>query len=166
MMDQSIKNFPKQFLFNPEIQNTEKLARARRFVVLGMGGSSLAAEILKMARPDIDIILHRDYDLPEIDFKDALVIVSSFSGNTEETISGFEQARRENLPVAVISVGGKLIDSARESGIPFIQLPNDGIQPRMGLGYQIRALFKLIGLEKELLETGRLAGSFDSSLSA
>ena len=165
-MEEAIKNFPKQFSFNPEIQNAEKLARAGRFVVLGVGGSSLAAEILKMARPDIDIILHRDYDLPEIDFKDALVIVSSFSGNTEETISGFEQARRENLPVAVISVGGKLIDSARESGIPFIQLPNDGIQPRMGLGYQIRALFKLIGLEKELLETGRLAGSFDSSLSA
>ena len=77
MMDQSIKNFPKQFLFNPEIQNAEKLARAGRFVVLGMGGSSLAAEILKIARPDTDIIIHRDYDLPKINFKDALVIVSS-----------------------------------------------------------------------------------------
>jgi len=166
MMDQSIKNFPKQFLFNPEIQNTEKLARARRFVVLGMGGSSLAAEILKMARPDIDIILHRDYDLPQADFKDTLVIASSYSGNTEETISGFERARRENLAIAVISVGGELIELARGNNIPFIQLPSDGIQPRMGLGYQIRALFKLMGLDDELLETGRLAGSLDVAVAA
>ena len=166
MMDQSIKNFPKQFLFNPEIQNANKLARLSRFVVLGMGGSSLAAELLKMARPGADIIFHCDYDLPEIDLKDTLVIASSYSGNTEETISGFEQARRKNLPVAVISVGGKLIELARESGIPFIQLPNDGIQPRMGLGYQIRALFKLMKLDEELLETGRLADSLDVAVAA
>src|SRR3989338_9242699 len=160
-MEQSIKNFPKQFLFNPEIQNAEKLALARRFVVLGMGGSSLAAEILKMARPGADIIFHRDYDLPEVDFKDTLVIASSYSGNTEETISGFERARRGNFLIAVISVGGKLIELARGNNIPFIQLPSDGIQPQMGLGYQIRALFKLIMLDDELLETGRLAGSLD-----
>ena len=166
MMDQSIKNFPKQFLFNPEIQNANKLARLSRFIVLGMGGSSLAAELLKMARPGVDIIFHRDYDLPEIDLKNTLVIASSYSGNTEETISGFEQARRKNLPVAVISVGGKLIELARESGIPFIQLPNDGIQPRMGLGYQIRALFKLMKLDEELLETGRLANSLDVAAAA
>ena len=166
MMEQSIKNFPKQFLFNPEIQNAEKLALARRFVVLGMGGSSLAAEILKMARPGADIIFHRDYDLPEVDFKDTLVIASSYSGNTEETISGFERARRGNLPIAVISVGGKLIELARGNNIPFIQLPSDGIQPRMGLGYQIRALFKLMGLDDELLETGRLAGSLDVAAAA
>ena len=166
MMEEAIKNFPKQFLFNPEIQNTEKLARARRFVVLGMGGSSLAAELLKMARPGADIIFHCDYDLPEIDLKDTLVIASSYSGNTEETISGFKQARRDNLPVAVISVGGELIKSARENSIPFIQLPNDGIQPRMGLGYQIRALFKLMKLDEELLETGRLADSLDVAAAA
>ena len=75
-MEESIKSFPKQFLFNPEIQNAEKLVRASRFIVLGMGGSSLAAEILKMARPDIDIILHRDYDLPEINFEETITKAS------------------------------------------------------------------------------------------
>lgn len=147
MMYEAIQNFPHQLKFLPEIEHKEKLGRSGRFVVLGMGGSNLAPGLLKAWKPELDIVSHRDYGLPHIadDAEEkTLVIASSHSGNTEETIDGFEEAGRCGIPRAAISVGGKLRDMARQSGVPFVQFPDLQIQPRSALGLSIRAILYLI----------------------
>ena len=92
MMREAIKNFSQQFDFTPVVENEAQLKRSGKFVVAGMGGSHLAAGLLKVWNPYLDIVIHREYGLPAIEEKDLqsrLCIASSYSGNTEEVIDFF-----------------------------------------------------------------------------
>jgi len=147
----SILNFPTQFDYTPEIVNGNKLKKAKKFVVVGMGGSHLAADLLKILNPSIDLVVHKNYGLPILsDLKDRLIILSSYSGNTEEVIDAFNQARRMKLKMVVIALGGKLLELAEANNITYIQLPAMSLQPRMALGLSLVALLKAIG-DKNLL---------------
>ena len=90
-MEDSIINFNKQFDYDPVIRNSEKLKKKyEHYVLCGMGGSHLAAGIIKMQKPGVELYVHRDYELPPFsdDFlKNSLLIASSHSGNTEEVLS-------------------------------------------------------------------------------
>ena len=159
MMYDAIKNFPAQFSFVPEIENKERLGVYERFVVLGMGGSNLAPGLLKIWKPELDVVSHRDYGLPHLSdgaWARTLVIASSYSGNTEETIDGFEEAGRRGLARAALAVGGRLRDLARAAGAPFIQFPDTGIQPRSAIGLSIRGLLALMREDAGLIETQNL----------
>ena len=164
-MYEAIKNFNKQFLYEPEIVNEEKLVKKSSFIVVGMGGSALASLLLKTWKTKIDIIIHRDYGLPEFleNFKDKLIILSSYSGNTEETINAFNLAKEQNLNIAVISTGGKLLSLAKENNVPYIQLPDMKIQPRLALGLSLKAFLKFMGEEEELKKIGVLATTLNPS---
>lgn len=154
MMDQAILDFAKQFAYEPHIQNAVELKRADRYIITGMGGSHLAGGLLKTRKPELDLIIHSDYGLPSVAHtQNSLIIASSYSGNTEETLDAFEMACKEDMPVVAISTGGKLIDRAKEYGAPYIQLPDTGIQPRSALGFSIMALCCVMHeyeLQKEL----------------
>lgn len=155
MMREAIEKFAGQFSFNPEIQNKKALARCKRFVVLGMGGSALAAELVKAWNPALPIIIHRSYGLPAMlpsDAKETLVIACSYSGNTEEVVDGYEAAKKAQLPIAVIAVGGKLLELAQKDGVPCIVLPNLYVQPRMALGLSLKALCTMIGGMSQALD--------------
>lgn len=159
-MYESIKNFNQQFSYEPEIVNRENLVKKTSFVVVGMGGSAHAAELLKICKPELDIIVRRDYGLPEIpaeELKNKLIILSSYSGNTEETINAFKEAKEKNLAMAAISVGGELLALAIENEIPYIQLPSTGIQPRMAIGFSVKAFLKFLVQEDELKNISALA---------
>lgn len=115
-------------------------------VVAGMGGSALAALIVKDwlgSRLAIPIEVVRTYDLPGYVNDHTLVIASSYSGNTEETLSCLQQARDRSAQVAIIASGGKLIDVAKHQSIAHVVLPG-GVQPRMGVLYNLRALVALL----------------------
>lgn len=143
-----------------------KLPSFKKLIVVGMGGSGLVGGLLKIFRPDLDIIVHRDYGLPAIsgkELKERLVILNSYSGNTEEVINAFEKIEKKRLPAVAVSTGGKLLDLAKKHSLPFIQLPEAGLQPRMALGYQIKALLKIIGDEKGLNEAAKLANLLNPS---
>jgi len=158
-MSDAIKNFPKQFKYNPKIENQSKLKRKKKVVILGMGGSHLAADLIVGMNPKYEIKVHSDYGLPNIDGKElqkSLIIASSYSGNTEEVIDGLNKALAQNLNVAVMATGGKLIEIAKEKGLAYIEMPNEGIQPRSALGYGLRALLKLIGMREEFKQAGEL----------
>lgn len=173
MMSDAIKNFHKQFKFKPKIlqgspsTSSGTIARMRRYkmyVVCGMGGSHLAGDLLQVAYPEIDIVIHPNYGLPNLSeprWKRALVIASSYSGNTEETISAYDKARQRGLPVISIAVGGKLIELAQKNNTPYIQLPNTGIQPRLALGLSIRAMMKAMKLRDGLKQISELAKTLD-----
>lgn len=163
-MYDAIKNFPKQFEYEPVVENAEYLKKYTKFAVLGMGGSHLAADLIKAWNPFFDIIVHSDYGLPEMRrevLEKTLIIASSYSGNTEETLDGFVQAREAGFPIAAISVGGKLLELAKEANTPYVQMPDTGIQPRSALGFSIKGLFKIIGEEKALGELKTLTGTLD-----
>lgn len=161
-MRETIKNFPKQFEWEPNLE--AKLPSFKKLIIIGIGGSGLVGGLLKAAKPDLDIAIHRDYGLPAMpDLKERFIILNSYSGNTEEVLDAFNKAQEMNLPMAAISVGGKLLELAKKYSIPFIQLPDAGLQPRMALGHQIKALLKVIGDENSLKKASELANSLNAS---
>lgn len=163
-MEQAIRNFSRQFEFEPVIENEGAFRRAKRMIVCGMGGSNLATGLLAMAHPREDIRAHRDYGLPLLpngDLEASFIVASSYSGNTDEALQAFEMAHKRGLALAVVSTGGALIERAEKASVPFIRIPSTGIQPRSALGFQIRALLKLFGDEEGLKETKKLSTRLD-----
>jgi len=165
MITDAIKNFPKQFEYEPEVVNSEKIGEFESAVIGGMGGSGLVVGILRALKIDLDVVAHHEYGLPtflEHDKEKRLFVAISYSGNTEETLDFFEEAVRKNLKVAVISTGGKLLEIAEKRSIPYIKLPDTGIEPRMALGFMVRAILKLLGEDELFDETGKLSESLNS----
>lgn len=159
-MYNSIVNFHHQFGFKPVINNKHFFRRTKKFIVTGMGGSQLAAELISTLDSKIDFIIHKDYGLPGLpdkELKQRLVIASSYSGNTEETLDSFETARKKKLPLIAISTGGKFLKLAKKYQFPYIQLPDTGIQPRSALGFSFMAILKALGQGKLLYEAHALS---------
>lgn len=164
-MEEAIRNFPKQFLYEPVIENGGLLHGASHFILCGMGGSAIAPGILRMIAPEIQISVHRDYGLPGglcANPAQHTVIASSYSGNTEETLSAFDEALARGFQTVAMGKGGKLIERAKERGTPYVILPDTGIQPRSALGFSVRALLAIAGARARLTETRALA-SLDAS---
>ncbi|OWK26960.1 MAG: hypothetical protein US76_01900 [Parcubacteria group bacterium GW2011_GWA2_38_13b] len=166
-MYESIKNFNKQFEYEPEISGKINLKKFKQFIVCGMGGSHLAVDILMSYDPALDLVIHNDYGLPFIakeDIKKTLMIFSSYSGNTEEVVDSFQAAIKKKLPATAISIGGKLLELAKKHRVPYIQMPDTKIQPRMALGFSLRALLKIIGQIKALKESAILVHSLNPAI--
>lgn len=162
MLEKSIRDFPKQFEFEPKIENRKNLVRHKKILICGMGGSQLPTGVLKAAYPHLDIIDWHSYDLPLLgDLKERLIIAVSYSGGTEETISSFNAARKARLPVAAVAIGGALIALAEEHKASYVRIPNTGIQPRMGTGFMLRAVMALMGDRNGLKATGELAKTLE-----
>lgn len=137
-----------QARFSVHVENPEHDGREiTKVVVAGMGGSALAALLAKTWLKNemtIPFEVVRGYDLPQYVDYNTLVIASSYSGNTEETLSCLTQARQKNAQIAIIASGGKLHEEAVKSQIANVVLPG-GIQPRMAQIYGLRALVALLG---------------------
>jgi glucose/mannose-6-phosphate isomerase len=163
-MLEDLKNFADQFVWAPKIINKKNYKPAKKIIVLGMGGSNHATELLQ-AQTDLNIIAHRNYGLPKLsdkELKEFLIIADSYSGNTEEVIDGLKVALNKKLNILVIATGGKLIKLAKTKNLAYIQIPGQGGQPRLGLGWQTRALLKAVNLTQNLKETEVLAKSLKS----
>ncbi len=160
MFSDAIKNFPKQLAFEAKIENEDKLQQVSRFIVSGMGGSHLAADLIKVWNPYMPCIVHSNYGLPALshsELEQSLIVASSYSGNTEEAIDSFQEAIGQNLQIAAIATGGELLKRAQDSKVPFIKLPDTGIQPRSAAGFGIIALLKLMREERSLQELKELS---------
>jgi glucose/mannose-6-phosphate isomerase len=147
-MKDSILDFAKQFSYKPEVQNKENIKENyNNYILAGMGGSHLAAGILHAHTPGINLYIHRDYGIPSYseEFnKESLFIASSYSGNTEEVLDLADEAYSKGYDILVITTGGKLLEFAKENNLAFIQLPDDGIQPRLAIGYSTMALTSIV----------------------
>jgi glucose/mannose-6-phosphate isomerase len=108
-------------------------------VVCGMGGSAIGADLagaVLTGRARRPLRTIRDYALePWVD-EDTLVVCASYSGNTEETLSCYEQAKARGVPLVAITTGGELEICARTDGVPVIYLPA-GMQPRASVVYML-----------------------------
>jgi glucose/mannose-6-phosphate isomerase len=109
----------------------------RVVVVAGMGGSAAGGDLLAACAADtvdVPILVHRGYGLPALAGPDALVIVSSYSGDTEEALSAFDAAVARRVPVVALTAGGALAQRAAAARRPRVTLPAR-LMPRMALGY-------------------------------
>lgn len=118
--------------------------KIENIVFAGMGGSALAA-LLSTTWPSYDLPFEivRNYDIPAYVGPNTLFIASSYSGNTEETLSAIEKVQAQKAQIAVITSGGKLAEIAKQESYPVLQLPN-GMQPRFAALYSLKALLTLL----------------------
>ncbi|HMS97127.1 MAG TPA: bifunctional phosphoglucose/phosphomannose isomerase [Saprospiraceae bacterium] len=154
MMDQLIERFPAQLTEALEIgENATIKAHTQeinKVYVAGMGGSGIGANFVAefiVGECKLPYIIGKGYDSPAFVDKNTLYIASSYSGNTEETLSALAQVADSGAKIVCISGGGKLIALAKERGYDYIQMPGDWPSPRACLGYslvqQLYVLYKL-----------------------
>jgi glucose/mannose-6-phosphate isomerase len=142
-------------------EQTEKITfpsnypNVKNIIVSGMGGSALGSLIIKRLFKDelvIPLEVYTHYHLPGYVSSDSLVLLSSYSGDTEETIAAAEQAVKVNAKVVVITSGGKLRDLAATHRWPIYLIDakyNPSNQPRMAIGYAVfgqLSMFAKMGL--------------------
>ena len=151
-MFNEIKNFPIQV--SDAINDTKDLSlnldKIHRIVIMGMGGSAIAGSIMKDISPHLEIIVERNYFPNAIIDEHTLLIISSYSGNTEETLSYYRHASSFTKNIFGITSGGELLESLKKDNHDFHILPK-GYPPRSILGYTLAVLVKLLD-EDELLE--------------
>jgi glucose/mannose-6-phosphate isomerase len=128
-----------------------------KVVVLGMGGSAIAGDIWRMLlqrESGIPVFNVRQYDLPPFVDERTLVIASSYSGNTEETLSAFEQALATGAKTFAITSGGKLLTTVRTNGVPAFTYEFSG-EPRAALGWGLMPLLALSQRQGWMPDVGR-----------
>jgi glucose/mannose-6-phosphate isomerase len=111
--------------------------RVEHVVVLGMGGSGVAGDVLAaIAGPflPVPVVVSKGYELPAFVGEGSLVFAVSFSGNTEETVEAASAAAVEGASVVAVTQGGELGRLARSWGAPVVDVPDTIPQPRAGLG--------------------------------
>jgi len=136
-----------QASFVPELENAAHDGREiTSVIVAGMGGSALAANVAKTLLErtfEIPFEVVEGYDLPAYASSETLVITSSHSGNTEETVSCLEQAIERGCQIAATATGGQLEAIARQHDIMFASMPT-GTQPRMAMIYNLKAILRIL----------------------
>jgi len=123
--------------------------RIEHIVVLGMGGSGLAGDVLAAAAGPflpVPVIVSKGYELPAFVGESSLVFAVSFSGNTEETVEAASAAAVEGARLVVVTAGGELARLGESWGVPVIGVPSEIPMPRCGVGAM--AIPPLIVLEE------------------
>ncbi|MCE1190480.1 MAG: bifunctional phosphoglucose/phosphomannose isomerase [Ignavibacteria bacterium] len=114
-------------------------------IVSGLGGSAISGNLVLNFLKDelrLPMMVNRNYQLPKYAGADTLLIASSYSGNTEETISALKQGLAAGCGIVCLSTGGTVKEIAAQNGLPFVQL-QPGFQPRYALGNSFFALVKV-----------------------
>lgn len=120
----------------------------QNIAILGLGGSAFGGELVKNYTEkilSIPITIIRDYTIPSFIHENSLVIASSYSGNTEETLSALNECIQSKAFIVCITSGGKLLEIAQKNHYPYIQLPT-GYPPRTAAGFSF--LSKIFILHK------------------
>lgn len=144
MMNKLIEEFPHQLLkalkIGEQVQLRKHTAPIHHILVIGMGGSGIGANFVADFTKDsrmIPMLISKGYETPPFIAENSLVICSSYSGNTEETLTGLSYALSKGAKIVCISSAGRLINLAKEEGLDYIQMPNSEAPPRACLGYSL-----------------------------
>lgn len=137
-----------QFQKKLRVENPQEApSGVSRIIICGMGGSGVVGDILghfeNIWNLPLPVSFHKSYGIPNT--RNALFIFVSFSGNTEETLSGFAAARmKKDTIFGVVTGGGKLQKEAEKIKAPHILLPQNSLTPRDGIGYNTYAVLTLL----------------------
>lgn len=152
-------SFPLQFKVSEELAKNANILFSKRdlnkVVFAGLGGSAIGADLVRSYlyyESKIPISVAREYDLPNCVDSSTLVFISSYSGNTEETLSAYHQAQEKRANIIVVSSGGALKEAANKDKVTFIEIPKN-LPPRCALGYLSitpLSILSRLGLIKEV----------------
>ena len=136
--------------FSEQCREAVKLSRGANvkgkfdsICVCGMGGSGIGGDLLKSLVSKLPVYAVHDYILPAYVDRKSLVVIVSYSGNTEETLSCFKQAKKRKCKILSITSGGKLAESDKKA----IIIPS-GIQPRNAIGYLFLSMVAVLSKAK------------------
>lgn len=154
---QMLLDSPDQFKVGFEIAKDIRIdGDFQAIEISGMGGSALPGNLLRIYLSDLfkkntnarrlEVFQNRFYSLPHEAFKNCLNFISSYSGNTEETIESFQEALDHKLPCIGLSSGGRIEEMCHEHNIPHIKMPVpfENFQPRLGTGYFFGAVIQTL----------------------
>jgi glucose/mannose-6-phosphate isomerase len=163
MMNVFIQEFGKQLKTAMDIGKNAQLTNhahpLQNIVVLGMGGSGIGGDFVAEFVKDscsVPFVSCKSYQLPAFVGKNSLVIASSFSGNTEETLASFEKAQTTGAKIVCLTSGGKLLAKATEHKLDLVQIPAVKQPPRSCLGYsfvQVLYILQHFGFAPERFES-------------
>ena len=148
-MKNLVQNFTNQLIEAKEIADKAIVSRSyniTNIIVTGLGGSGIGGTILQELITDtcsVPITINKDYFLPAFVNENTLVIISSYSGNTEETLSAMQQAITKKAQVACVTSGGKVLQLAKQHQFDFIEIPG-GNPPRSCIGYSLIQLIQIL----------------------
>lgn len=167
-MKDLIQNFTKQLREAKSIADKAIISDSRNIqavLVTGLGGSGIGGTILSELLADtckVPIIVNKDYFLPAFVNESTLVIVSSYSGNTEETLNAMQEAISKKAQVVAIASGGKILQLAKQHQFDFIEVPG-GQPPRSCIGYSLVQLLKVMVVKN--MASPQLFTDLESSIS-
>jgi glucose/mannose-6-phosphate isomerase len=125
---------------------TKPSREIKNVLITGLGGSGIGGSIITQIvehEIKVPVTVNKDYFLPAFVGHDTLVVVSSYSGNTEETLAAMEFAMEREAKIVCITSGGKVLDIARAKGFDHIVIPG-GMPPRSCLAYSFTQLFYVL----------------------
>ncbi len=157
-MLQHLHQFPEQCerAWNSSLKLSlpQNYAKVGKVIISGMGGSAIGGEFMhRIATLEnrLPVWIHRDYGLPPFVDKDTLLIFSSYSGNTEETISSFTESLKTEAKKLVLTAGGILRELAEKEGFPILPIDYRA-PPRAAFPYSFVSLlgvFNILGLIRD-----------------
>lgn len=137
----------RQARYEPTLVDPEHDGRPlKQIIIAGMGGSALAADLVKVLlvnKLPVPLEVIKGYALPAYAGSDTLLVVSSHSGNTEETVACLEEGLARGCQMAAVATGGKIQEIAQEHGVMFGAMPHD-TQPRMAMIYNLRVIMRVL----------------------
>ncbi|MDP6533016.1 MAG: bifunctional phosphoglucose/phosphomannose isomerase [Candidatus Marinimicrobia bacterium] len=165
-MHGAIYAFPEQLdqamAIGTSIVLNKKYENVNGIVVAGMGGSAIGGDVTRVlvsSELKIPMAVSRDYALPNWADKNTVVICSSYSGNTEETLSAFADAIKKQCYIIGISTGGSLTERLNENGLDVVKIPS-GLQPRAALAFSFVPMLYI------LKNIGIIESDFESVLAS
>lgn len=140
-MEDLIALFPQQLSDAIELGQRSPLNASttpiHNVIITGLGGSGIGGRLVKsLSNPRVPVDVVNDYDLPSYANENTLVVVSSYSGNTEETLSAMNQAIDKGCQITAITSGGRVKELCDEHQLQFIEIPG-GNPPRSQLGFSL-----------------------------
>ncbi len=161
-----MESFPKQcseaLRLGRDMLDIPAVEGIKRVAFVGMGGSGIGGDILRSLLEEaagLTISVHRSYRLPSILGPDTLVVMVSYSGNTEETLTALDDAIYLGCKIMAVTSGGTLLEKARGRNFPVVVVPG-GLQPRAALGYL--TLPQTVVMEKMGLMQGFVKTAYES----
>ncbi|MBT4477913.1 MAG: bifunctional phosphoglucose/phosphomannose isomerase [Flavobacteriales bacterium] len=149
-MNDYINDFTNHLTEAMEIGDASNLKKSDKkfnnILICGLGGSGIGGTIINdiiSSKANIPILATKDYSIPNFVDENTLVIASSYSGNTEETIYALEKCQNRNTEICIITSGGKLKTIAEENNYNHIIIPG-GHPPRAMFGYAFTELFYVL----------------------
>jgi glucose/mannose-6-phosphate isomerase len=150
-MLEKIMGFPQQIKDAQAIGEKIDFAKSagkgfNKIVFCGLGGSAIGADLIRSyvaLECRVPIFVNRDYTIPAFVDKDTLLIISSYSGNTEEILSAYEKGKERTSQIVTITTNGKVRELAEAGGLPCILIPK-GFPPRCALAFSSIPLIILL----------------------